>query len=327
MVNVRDRVTIMLVFDQIVTEEQVAMAWQVKEKMEQEGIREPLWRVLTAFPDVDSEMVFAEAARVYGFEEARVSRRKAVQEIQRARQQLTPDVWEHLVELRLFPIADVEQLHRGRMRTVYATHDPTRHEVQAQLRELESTGYELRYCPEAQLLDLLVEAFPQNDHYHNMRAGAPKLPGKLNDYLSAALAVREEHVFTDGGGVEVRSVKPLGEQERSNLINLFEDVLVEAVQNRASDICLLPNAEGKIEIYLQVRKQLKRWKVVEAADANTLLTLIKRDIVRFDNDRRDQTQKRLIQRWINDELIRFRVAALPASQDLHSESIVIRVLR
>ncbi len=325
MVKVRDRVAIMLVFDQIVTEEQVSMAWQVKEKLQKEGIKEPLWRVLTAFPDVNSEMVFAEAARVYGFEEARISRRKAVQEFQYARQHLDADVWERMVELRLFPVADVEQQHTNRMRTVYASHDPTRHEVQGLLRELEDTGFELRYCPEARLLDILVEAFPQNDQYHNMRAGAPKLPGKLNDFLTAALATREEHVFADGA--EVKPAGPLGEQERSSLINLFEDVLVEAVQNRASDICLLPNAEGKIEIYLQIRKQLKRWKVVDAIDANTLLTLIKRDIVRFDNDRRDQTQKRLIQRWINDELVRFRVAALPASQDLHSESIVIRVLR
>lgn len=326
MVNLRDRVVIMLLFDQIVTEDQVALAWQVWRQMQLEGIREPLWRVLTAFPDVNGELIFAEAARVYGFEEVRLSRRKVVMEMQRAKQELPPAVWERMVQLRLFPVASTELPQTNQQRLVYATHDPARSDVQEMLKAQEEGTYELRYASEAKLLALLVEAFPRNARYAELQPGEPLADTGLERRVEQIAPAAETHTFAEADE-ETGVLRIDGELDRTKLINIFEDVLVEAVRSHASDICLLPNAAGRVEIYFQVRKQLKRWRVVEAVDAATLLSLIKRDIVKFELDAQDQTQKRLIQRWIDDHLIRFRVAALPASQDLHSESIVIRVLR
>ena len=45
----RDRVVIMLLFDQVVREDQVEQAWQLWQQMGREGAKEPLWRVLMPF--------------------------------------------------------------------------------------------------------------------------------------------------------------------------------------------------------------------------------------------------------------------------------------
>ena len=58
-----------------------------------------------------------------------------------------------------------------------------------------------------------------------------------------------------------------------------------------------------------------------------MLSVVKREILGLRSGQTKQTQKRVIRRWIEGEPIRFRVTALPPSDDLHSESIVIRVLQ
>jgi hypothetical protein len=335
MLRLRDRVAIMLLFDQIVQEEQVAMAWQLWRDMRQEGVKEPLWRVLTLFSEVDTEMVYAEAARVYGFEEARVPRSRAISLIQETHRRVDEEAWNQMVDLRLLPINQMEQPHSHRQRTVYATHDPARHEVQDLLRTIETEGYELRYVKETLLIDLLAKAFPNQKQYHQLKAGGTTLPSDIGDYLEVSVPVGEVHVFSEGDDderAERRATAQASPDRPSvssggSLIERFEDVLERAVQKHATDICLLPNAEGHVEIYFQVHKQLKRWKVIQDVTADAMLSVVKREILGLRSGQTKQTQKRVIRRWIEGEPVRFRVTALPPSDDLHSESIVIRVLQ
>jgi type II secretory ATPase GspE/PulE/Tfp pilus assembly ATPase PilB-like protein len=333
MLALRDRVVIMLLFDQIVQEEQVAMAWNLWHDMMEEGVKEPLWRILTIFPDVDAEMVYAEAARVYGFEEARVSRSRAIGLIQDVERRVDEGVWNQMVELRLVPINRVEQPHSHRQRTVYATHDPARHEVQRLLRTVENDGYELRYVPEAMLLELLVQAFPRSQRYQQLQAGQPSLPADVGDYLEVSVPAEEVHVFSEGASSEEEaattdtSTRQAASTAGGSLIGRFEDVLEQAIQRHATDICLLPNAEGQVEVYFQVHKQLKRWKVFQDVSASALLSVVKREILGLRSAESKQTHKRVIRRWIQGTPVRFRVTALPPSDDLHSESIVIRILQ
>jgi type II secretory ATPase GspE/PulE/Tfp pilus assembly ATPase PilB-like protein len=334
MLRLRDRVVIMLLFDQIVQEEQVAMAWQLWRDMTKEGVKEPLWRVLTLFSEVDSEMVYAEAARVYGFEEARVPRSRAVGLIQDLHRRMDEEVWAQMVDLRLLPINQMEQPHSHRQRTVYATHDPARHEVQDLLRTIETEGYELRYVKETILIDLLAKAFPHEKRYQQLQAGGTTLPSDIGEYLEVSVPVGEVHVFSEGGDDEPEREMVARESDDrpsppagGSLIERFEDVLERAVQKHATDICLLPNAEGHVEIYFQIHKQLKRWKVIQDVTADAMLSVVKREILGLRSGQTKQTQKRVIRRWIEGEPIRFRVTALPPSDDLHSESIVIRVLQ
>lgn len=325
---IRDRVVIMLLFDQIVQEEHVEKAWQLWHEMAEEGVKEPLWRVLTLFPEVDSEMVYAEAARVYGFEEARVTRGTAVSLIQQAHRRFDEETWKKMVDLRLLPIREIEQRHSHHQRTVYATHDPARNDVQELLRTTEEVGYELRYVHEALLLDLLAEAFPGERRYQQLRTAASALPSDVGNHLELSVSVGEEHIFSEGGTASTAGAtsSKLQDGVQGSLIESFENVLIEAVERHATDICLLPNAQGHMEVYFQVHKQLKRWKVIDDVSANALLSVIKREILGIRGENKS-TKKHVIRRWIQDEPVQFRVTALPPGDDLHSESIVIRVLQ
>lgn len=325
LVKLRDRVVIMLLFDQIVQEDQVALAWELWRQMDAKGHKEPLWRVLAAFPDMDRELIFAEAARVYGFEEARISHTKARAHIEGIKQRIDPVLWEKMVNLRVMPIGEMEQAHSSRQRTVFVTHDPTHPDVQKLMQHFNVNGYELRYATEALILELLVETFPHNKEYSKLVAGKNQSQSAMQAYLQLEAAAGDVHVVFEGYAKPPK--KQNEELDRSSLLGLFENVLEEAVREQASDICMLPNADGKVEIYLQVKRQLKRLPLGGKAEPEALMSMIKREIIRFDLTKRGEVQKRLIQRWINDELVRFRVTALPAGQDLHAECIVIRVLR
>ncbi len=307
--ELRDRVVIMLLFDQVVREDQVELAWRLWEQMRQEGDREPLWRVFTLFPDLDRDLVYAEAARVYGFEEARFNRRQALQLIHRMEQKLDPAAWEQAVELRVVPVAVIEPSNDGPARTVFAVHDPTRPEVHRLVKRLAQTGFELRFAPEGEILNLLVEAFPQR--YNHLKG----LSGLSKDFLA-------------GSGAAVDAPWQPGPADQvvdQGVIDFFEDALAAAVQDGATDVCLLPSPGGDVDVYFQYGDDLRRWKVADAWSADTVIRTIKQGIIRAPDCGEGHIQKRSIERIVEGRLCRFRVAAVPPSEDVHAECIVVHV--
>jgi len=320
--ELRDRVVIMLLFDQVVREDQVELAWQLWRQMNQEGVKEPLWRVLTLFPDLDRELVYAEAARVYGFEEARISRGRALALIKEMHERISPALWEEMVELFLVPVSEVTQKHSHRKRMVFATPDPTRPDVHRLLPALDLEGYELRYARESEVVNLLIEAFPRNYNHLN------GISGVTRDFL-ASVYPDDDTTFGDvSAGIKdpvvVSSEAPLSSTDASSL-SVFENVLVDAVHRRATDVCLLPHANGHTDIFFQIDGALKRYRVVEHIPPKTFLTAIKSSVIREDSSEDGKIQKRLIQRWVNDALVRFRVSTVPANEAVHAECVVVRV--
>ena len=106
---------------------------------------------------------------------------------------------------------------------------------------------------------------------------------------------------------------------------LFEDVLVEAVRLHATDICLLPHPNGQTDAFYQIKGSLTRHHVIDHIPPATFITAIKSEIIRTAGSSEGTLEKRLIQRWVDDALVRFRVSAVPANEDVHAECIVVRV--
>ena len=321
-IELRDRVVIMLLFDQVVREDQVELAWQLWQQMGREGAKEPLWRVLMLFPDLDRELIYAEAARVYGFEEARISRPKALSLIKEMETRISRDLWEQVVDLRVMPIAESVQKHSHRKRVIFATPDPTRPEVHRLLPEFNIDSFELRYARESEILNLLIEAFPRR--YNHLRG----LSGVTKDFL-AAVYPETEDVFADSSlginePVIVSSEEPLASPVVSSA-TIFEEMLVDAVRQEATDICLLPNIHEQVDVYFQINQELTRQHVIDHIPASMFLTAIKSSVIRNDDTPKGVIQKRLIQRWVDDELVRFRISAVPASEEVQSECIVVRI--
>lgn len=314
---VRDRVVIMLLFDQIVREKHVEQAWAMKK---QSHPHDSLWRVLTLLPDVDEELVYAEAARVYGFEEAQISRLTAVPLIQKMERQLKEDTWNRMVELRVIPISSEEQQHSHRQRLVFATHDPTRPKIHRFLQQLNLSGFDLRYAPESKVIDLLIKAFPKrypslqstNEDDSVLNLG-PFKPKQMDDAAPNGSSAGQH-----GNNGSAQNVKLRG--------NAFENILVETVRRGASNVCIVSNTQRQIEIYSQDNGQIEQWEVDETIRPNVLINTIRKNVLRTDFDETDTSQQRVVQRWIDDHLYLFRVSWLPATDDLPSESIVIRVL-
>ncbi|RMH65660.1 MAG: type II/IV secretion system protein, partial [Bacteroidetes bacterium] len=293
-----------------------AQAYQAYRKQQEAHSRETLWRTLAQLPDVNREAIYAEAARVYAFTEARVDTQKPDPEF--ARSVMDTFAEEHrnrLLSLRVMPFECDLEPQTGAIKLVFITHDPTRPELHRLMQQLKLERFELQYAPESLVNTLIAEAFPKKNEY---------LERMHEDTMAFDLGTSYDE---DGGLIDEEALE--AEISRSTLINLFEATLVEAVRQGASDIHIYPNAEKKVEIHFRVDGRLSRWHVEDKVHPEALLAVIKDNTLNVDRFERDAAQDGFIQRWIDEALIRFRVSVLPianAVQEMRSESIVIRVL-
>ncbi len=312
-----DRVVYRLLDKGIITEEDVRSSYTEWVAERENGVRVPLWRMLTLSAGVDTESIFYEASRVYAFEPAELDEKAILEFLEINREFFDEASWDGMLELFLIPISlDTEPLS-GEPRWTFATHDPTRPEIHQLLKRMDIRRFEVKYCAESALAALVTESFVSR-----------------NEYLERLEAA--EDVFDLGGGGDFANSDDLisddkleAEIKGSKLINLFEASLVEAVKSGTSDIHIFPNPDGKIEIHFRVDGELDLWYREENVRAEAFLAVVKDNAVNVDRFERDRAQDGFIQRWIDDALIRFRVSILPiatARQEISAESIVIRVL-
>ena len=315
-IDLRDRVVIMLLFKQMVSVDLVEKVWRKWETMVDDGSKEPLWRVLANQTDVDREQIFAEAAQVYAFKEAEIVRADALAYLKSQKTSYTDLQWERMSILHLIPFGEEKIPQSKDVRILFATHDPTRTEVNRFVRELKLDNYELQYAPESVINKLTAEVFP-----------------KKNEYLERMSA--DPMAFDLGTSYEERKGELIDEDaleaeiNRSSLINLFEAALVESVRNGASDIHIFPNPQKQIEIHFRVDGELKRWHLEERVHPEAFIAVVKDNALNVDRFERDDAQDGFIQRPIDGTLIRYRVSVLPvanANNEIRAESIVIRVL-
>lgn len=308
-----DRVVYRLLDKGIVTSEGLETSFKAWMADRKKGQRNPFWRMLTIDPEIDTEVVYLEASRVYAFEPAEIDEKAVLEFLEAHRSSFDDEAWDGMLELFLIPISLDPEPITGEPRWTFATHDPTRPEIHQLLKRIDVRRFEVKYSPESLLMGLVTESFVSR-----------------NEYLERLEAA--EDVF-DVGGLEFEKEKVddrlEAEMKGSKLINLFEAALVEAVKIGTSDIHIFPNPDGKIEIHFRVDGELDMWYREETVRAESFLAVVKDNAVNIDRFERDKAQDGFIQRWIDDALIRFRVSILPiatARQEISAESIVIRVL-
>lgn len=309
----KDRVVGMLLRKEIVDQQQIANAQRERER---KGSKELLWRVLAGLSTVDAEAVYAEAASVYAFKFADLE--KVALDVAFARSVMdtfSEDKRETMLDMRVLPFQAAMEGRTGAIKLIFITHDPTHPDLNRFMQDMKLERFELQYAPESVVKAFIQEAFPRKNEYLERMS-----EGGMRYDLGASF--QEDASLIDEDALEA-------EISRSSLINLFEATLVEAVRRGASDIHIYPNAAKNIEVHFRVDGRLGHWLTEEKVHPEALLAVIKDNAMNVDRFERDSAQDGFIQRWIDDALIRFRVSVLPianATQELRSESIVIRVL-
>ena len=265
------------------------------------------------------QAAYAAAARVYSFEEISLSKEEAIAFLRENAQRFTDDEWQGMIEMGVLPVA--EDAGEDDAKMVFAAYDPTRTGMMRLLRKLGHSRNELRYAPESLLSELIDDGLARKE------ALEPK-----NEYLER---VRGDTLAFDLGtdksqdAAFVDNEKLAAEISSSALINLFEAMLIEAVREGVSDIHVFPNAEQHITIFFRIDGELQEWHTERRVHPEAFLAVVKDNATNIDRFERDDAQDGFIQRRIDDVMIRFRVSVLPianAQQDIHAESIVIRVL-
>jgi type IV pilus assembly protein PilB len=313
--GVQDRVVHALHRKGTVTLEQVEQAVQVKR---QQGMRDPLWRVLAELKDVDRNAVYAQAALTYAFRVAPIRERPPDSDFVRTVMESLPDAnRDALIRLNAAPYAYAQEQATGLLKIVFITDDPMRQELQRAMNALELERFELCYAPREVVSGVLREAFPRKNEY------LERVHEHADDAFDIGVSFESgERSLIDEDALEA-------EISRSSLINLVEAALVESVRLGASDIHIYPNAQRKVEIHFRVDGRLRHWHTEERGHPEALLAVVKDNALNVDRFERDTAQDGFIQRWIDDTLIRYRVSVLPianANPDIRAESIVIRVL-
>ncbi len=311
--DLRDRVVIKLLYEEIVSIEQIEKAWYTWVEKEG-GTGYPLWRELADDPDVDADLVFEQAAIVYSFASMSMESADPSAFMKGLGSKIAADQWSALEDLRVAPVA-VEETSDGR-RIIMATHDPARQDLMRTLQKLGFGEIEIRYAKRGDVDSFL-------DEVRRRRKGdfGKAAEGFLAMDLGASVDDAKRNLF-DEDALEA-------EINRSALINMFEAILKEAVRQGASDIHIFPNAKKEIEIRFRVDGELVSWHVEDRVHPEAMLAVVKDNCVNVDRFERERAQDGFIQRSIDGALIRFRVSVLPVANSemtVRSESIVIRIL-
>lgn len=113
------------------------------------------------------------------------------------------------------------------------------------------------------------------------------------------------------------------------LQELFDNVLVDAVRNDASDIHIIPSGKKSVEIYIRIDGKLKLWLRRENTPEEAVAAVVKDRTLGVDRFIQDRAQDGFTQKVVDGHLIRFRISVLPMVSkefDRRFESIVIRVI-
>ena len=310
----RDRVVMRLRDKGIAKEHHIEKAWNEWQVLRERDMRVPLWRVLALDQDLDSELIFKEASLLYAFAEADVDLAESLAFLERHEDRFPDKAWDEMVEHFVIPVGIQRDTATGDNKWMFVTHDPTRPEIHQVLQGLRLRRFEVMFAPEAVIGSLIADSFLGRNEY---------------------LEVLTENTAMDMGHTYEAEEQALDEEaleaeiSRSHLINLFEAALLDSVRNGASDIHIYPDADGQIVIQMRIDGELEDWRTESRFRPEAFLAVVKDNSTNVDRFDRDMAQDGFIQRWIDDTLIRFRVSVLPiasAQQNLHAESIVIRVL-
>lgn len=310
--QLRDRVVIKLLFEEVVREEQVAEAW-TGWRQKPRHQRPALWRAVMEVPGVDADRIRESAAEAYAFDKVALPTEKTREFIETIRETFSDEEWVQLRQNRIIPVS--YGTDAGERVLVFGTDEPTRHQVNSVLKEVSPQRFEIKFLPTATLDRMLKHVRRQRNEYMDLVEG-----GEVAVDLGSNLD-------QDSGGINQDELE--SQMSRSALINLFEAMLVEAVRQGISDIHILPGQQRQVEILFRRNGELQPWHTNKRIHPEAFLAVVKDNTLNVDRFERAKAQDGFIQRTVDDTIIRYRVSVLPITttdHEIHAESVVIRVL-
>lgn len=306
--ELRDRVAIMLLFDQIVSEDDVERAWRLRQHPEYRETA--LWRLIKELPDVDTELIHAEAARVYGFEAARIERQVAGPLLHAIAGRLGPDFWSELAGIPLLPVCEDTHPHKRRRRLVFATPDPTRQDLSQLLYRLGFNNFSVSYAPAERLHALLEETF---------RSPEPASEPVADDVGWDGVERPPEPTATRPSATTNTASAPVSS---STLVTAFEDVLETMVRRDVRAIRLVFETQDPALVYAEEPGQDRRWTVAPDLPPEVFFGTIERRFLQGAAPHRTAE----LRRWIDGVPALFRMRKESAEDAPSRETILIQRL-
>lgn len=291
--HLRDRVSIMLLFEQIVTLDQIRAVWPLWRAMDKAKASLPLWRLLPIHPSVDSDEVFDMAARVYSFERVDIpSSYNVLRFVKEHRGEFTEAQWARMYELSVLPVS-LEYPTRTTEAWIFASYDPGHPSLATFLDGLD-INYRLRFAPVSVMEDALEVVFPDRDSADSVLGPADVLG------LSVEKADRVEAEASRTSAVDEKT-----------LLNRMEQILVDLVREDIRRVCVMPNVDSEIELHINRDDATEHWRTRSDIPARQFLTFLRRHIIDAQRGDASETPEATIHRWIDGSRISFHIRHLP----------------
>src|SRR5690606_26807661 len=268
MLEVRDRVVISLLYDELGREEDIERAWYEWKRLAGESRHVPLWRVMAVDEAIDSDVVFAEAAKAYSFPFLKVEDQDLESLVSQVRSRVKPEQWEQLAALDIAPIRFISENGSETGRLILATHDPGRPDLLRNLKDLGFRNFEVWYAKSSFVREIIEEHSPDGTTF-----------GEHEGLTYDLGALEDETSFDEDLDNEIN---------KSALLALFEKMLRAAVRQGASDIHVFPNSQRKTEIHFRINGELSRWRVEDRVHPEAILAVIKDNSTNVDRFEREK---------------------------------------
>jgi len=297
----------------IITPDVLLNAMDTLSKQTQKN-RRKLPQVLVEDYSVDRNKVYQEVADFYAFKSLDTTK-FAVDDvvlafIRKELNGLPASIRELAVEHLVMPfVVDPENPER----VFVITPDPTKSEVHLIARTFPYRKFELFYVSYDQYEDL----------WKRVNIGRSTYKDKESNLRSETASVIDE----DG---ELYEQDLEEEINRSGLVDLVENIFMDAVRVGASDIHVVPRGERTTEFHFRVDGRLSIWYTHTESRAEAVSAVVKDRAMNIDRFERNTAQDGFAQFSIDRKIVRFRVSVIPVvGKELRSklESVVIRVLQ
>ena len=303
----------LLVQKDIISPDQLLAALEIISR-EPHDKRRKLPQVLVDDLRADRDKIYDEIADYYAFRKLPIKEEnlddEALAFVRKHLNGMPPTVRTMALEYHVLPfMMDPERPER----LLVVTPDPTRKEVYAIARSLPFQKFEICYIKLKQWEDLW-----QRVNVH--RSGYADFESDTHD--NAIQEIQED--------TEIYEQELEEEINRSGLVDLVENVFIDAVRVGASDIHVIPRGEKRTEFHFRIDGNLTLWYANTDSRAEAVAAVVKDRAMNLDRFERTSAQDGFAQFMIDKKAVRFRVSVIPTvGKELKSkyESIVIRVLQ
>jgi type IV pilus assembly protein PilB len=302
----------LLVEKDIISPDQLLAALEIISR-EPHDKRRKLPQVLVDDCRADRDKIYDEIADYYAFRKLHIKEEdlddEALAFVRKHLNGMPPTVRTMALEYRVLPfMMDPDRPER----LLVVTPDPTRKEVYAIARSLPFQKFEICYVKLKQWEDLWQRV-------NITRSGYTDFESDIRD--------TEQEIQEDS---EMYEQELEEEINRSGLVDLIENVFIDAVRVGASDIHVIPRGEKRTEFHFRIDGKLTLWYANTDSRAEAVAAVVKDRAMNLDRFERTTAQDGFAQFMIDRKTIRFRVSVIPTiGKELKSkyESIVIRVLQ